>query len=113
MDEMDIEKYKIIINDKIKNLYHNTVDTSVDEDGDEIDLAQSSFLADMAYAQRDRNNQNIALLSEALEKIKSKSYGYCEECEEEIGRKRLDIFPEARHCIQCAEIMEKNRKAFR
>jgi DnaK suppressor protein len=113
MNKMDAEKYKVIIEDRMKTLFGYTVDMEVDEDGDEIDLAQSSFLSSMAYLQRDRNNDKIALLDEALNRINNETYGYCEECDEEIGRKRLDVFPEAQYCIQCAENLERGSKNFR
>ncbi|HUU87013.1 MAG TPA: TraR/DksA family transcriptional regulator [Candidatus Glassbacteria bacterium] len=113
MNKMDVEKYKVIIEDKMKELFGYIVDTEVDEDGDEIDLAQGSFLSSMAYFQRDRNNDKIALLDEALNRINNKTYGYCEECGEEIGRKRLDVFPEAQYCIRCAENIERGNKSFR
>jgi len=113
MNKMDAEKYKVIIEDKMKILFGYTIDTDVDDDGDEIDLAQSSFLSSMAYLQRDRNNNQITLLDEALGKIKNEIYGICEECNEEISKKRLDVYPEARYCIRCAENIEKENKSFR
>ena len=113
MNEMDVAKYRDILENRIKILRSCDVDLSVDEDGDEIDLAQSSFLSSMAYIQRDRNNSNIELLNSALEKIHNNIYGECEECGEDIGKRRLDVFPEAQYCIKCAEEMEKERKNFR
>jgi len=113
MNKMDVEKYKVIIEDKMRALFGYTIDTEVDEDGDEIDLVQSAFLSSMAYLQRDRNNNKISLLDEALNRIKNETYGYCEECGEEIGKRRLDVFPEAQYCIQCAENIERGNKNFR
>ncbi len=37
----------------------------------------------------------------ALEKIKKKKYGICENCGKDIPLKRLKIYPEARYCIAC------------
>lgn len=37
----------------------------------------------------------------ALEKIKKKKYGICDNCEKSISLKRLKIYPEARYCIDC------------
>lgn len=39
----------------------------------------------------------------ALEKIKKDGYGICESCQKEIDPKRLEVVPEARHCIACKE----------
>jgi len=44
------------------------------------------------------------LLSEvviALVKIKNGTYGYCENCHEEINSERLEAFPAASTCITC------------
>ncbi len=37
----------------------------------------------------------------ALEKIKKGSYGKCEKCLKAIDKKRLEVCPEAKTCIQC------------
>ena len=38
----------------------------------------------------------------ALEKIKNGTYGICENCQEEIDVKRLEINPSAKTCIKCS-----------
>ena len=37
----------------------------------------------------------------ALEKIKKGTYGTCENCKKQIPLKRLQIYPEARLCLDC------------
>lgn len=37
----------------------------------------------------------------ALGKIKKGKYGLCERCGEKIDKKRLEIYPEARYCVDC------------
>lgn len=37
----------------------------------------------------------------ALEKIKKKKYGRCENCNKKIAEERLKIYPEARLCMRC------------
>lgn len=39
----------------------------------------------------------------ALEKIKNKKYGKCENCGKKIEEERLKIYPEARMCSKCQE----------
>jgi DnaK suppressor protein len=43
----------------------------------------------------------------ALDKIKFKTYGICEMCEEPVGLQRLEVKSYARYCIVCREINEK------
>jgi DnaK suppressor protein len=40
------------------------------------------------------------------------AYGTCEECDEKIGLKRLEIFPTARLCISHQEEREKKKKFY-
>ena len=46
-------------------------------------------------------------VDEALDRIEEGSYGICEECEEPIALKRLEVIPNARYCVQCMENLEK------
>ncbi|MGK0368060.1 MAG: DnaK suppressor protein, partial [Thermoproteota archaeon] len=46
----------------------------------------------------------------ALMRIEDGSYGHCEECEEEIGAKRLQTQPWADLCIVHAEERERENK---
>lgn len=48
----------------------------------------------------------LQAISRALEKIKKGTYGMCESCKNPIDMKRIEIYPEAKHCLDC----EKHRK---
>ena len=43
----------------------------------------------------------------ALERIDNKSYGRCEECENSIGKARLQVFPRATLCMSCKQKEER------
>lgn len=61
---------------------------------------------------RDRERKLIKKIDEALGALKSKEYGYCENCGIEIGIRRLEARPTATLCIDCKtenEIREKQR----
>ena len=45
-------------------------------------------------------------VEEALQRIRTKTYGICEECDGVISKKRLEAIPFAPMCIRCAEKME-------
>lgn len=40
-------------------------------------------------------------ITSALKKIKEGEYGTCEKCGKEISLKRLEIYPEAKYCLEC------------
>jgi DnaK suppressor protein len=61
---------------------------------------------------RDRERKLIKKIDEALERIESHEYGYCEACGVEIGIRRLEARPTATLCIDCKtldEIRERQR----
>ena len=61
---------------------------------------------------RDRERKLIKKIDEALERLDSHEYGYCEACGVEIGIRRLEARPTATLCIDCKtldEIREKQR----
>ncbi len=43
----------------------------------------------------------LGRIDRALKKISNGGYGICEDCGEEIERKRLECIPYARFCIEC------------
>ncbi|HOZ49505.1 MAG TPA: TraR/DksA C4-type zinc finger protein [Candidatus Hydrogenedentes bacterium] len=46
-------------------------------------------------------------ITDALKRIEEGSYGVCEGCGEQIPKKRLDVFPSARYCIECQSKLER------
>jgi DnaK suppressor protein len=59
---------------------------------------------------RDRERKLIKKINEAMDCIDEDDFGYCEECDIEIGIRRLEARPTATLCIDCktlAEIKEK------
>lgn len=61
---------------------------------------------------RDRERKLIKKIEQTINLIENKDYGYCDNCGEEIGIKRLEARPTANMCIECKtldEIREKHR----
>jgi DnaK suppressor protein len=54
-------------------------------------------------------NERVKLIEvdEALDRIENGNFGVCEECEEPIALKRLELIPNARYCVRCKEELEK------
>lgn len=59
---------------------------------------------------RSREQHLLEKINEALARIDSGDYGICEDCEEEIGLKRLEARPVATHCIDCKIKQEQREK---
>ena len=54
--------------------------------------------------------EEIAKISAALRRMDAGDYGLCTECGEEIADSRLDAYPYADECIDCAEFDEHRRR---
>ena len=63
---------------------------------------------------RDRERKLIKKIEDALERLQTDDFGYCEACGIEIGLRRLEARPTATLCIDCktlSEIKEKQNLA--
>ena len=81
----------------------------VDEDitQDIADKAANSYTKEFLFHQSDDNRRILQLVTEAMERIKDGTYGFCVACQEEVQAKRLEAVPWARHCIECQEKQEQ------
>ncbi|HBM90402.1 MAG TPA: RNA polymerase-binding protein DksA [Rhodospirillaceae bacterium] len=62
---------------------------------------------------RDRQRKLISKIDEALERIRTSEYGYCEETDEPIGIKRLEVRPVATLTIEAQERHERMERTHR
>lgn len=70
---------------------------------DALDQIQSAAERDFAVIRMDQKNKLARELRTALQKITDGSYGVCEECDEPIAPRRLDVLPFAKLCVRCQE----------
>jgi len=82
-------------------------DLDLSDEGDYA-AASAETIVDSAILVQQRKELNEIEL--ALGKIKDRTYGICEMCEEPIGKPRLEVKNFARFCITCREINEKEQK---
>jgi len=59
---------------------------------------------------RDRDRKLIKKIEGAIAHLSSGDFGYCENCGEEIGLKRLEARPTAELCIDCKTLDEIREK---
>ncbi len=57
----------------------------------------------MSKAVQARRQQQLKEVNLALKRIDSNDFGFCQNCDEQIARQRLDINPAVRLCIKCAD----------
>jgi DnaK suppressor protein len=59
---------------------------------------------------RDRERMLLKKIDETIERIDAADYGICEECENEIGTKRLEARPVTTLCIDCKTRQEEEER---
>jgi len=103
-------------NEGIKTIEKNTQESaSSDKSGD-----FSSF----AEAGTDNNDRDTALrlasgetqmlndVADALQRIEEGTYGNCIDCEKDIPKGRLEVYPAAKRCVTCKGLFEKEQKGY-
>ena len=56
----------------------------------------------MAKAMQGRREGRTRAIKHALDRLAGEDFGWCEDCGEFIGLKRLDLDPTLQRCVQCA-----------
>ena len=85
---------------KLQNDIGDAIDSSVEEQDRELDLLL-----------QDRDQARLKGIENALQRMESVDFGYCDECGENISKKRLMAVPLTSMCINCQSIEERNRLA--
>ena len=81
-----------------------------DHMGDLGDYATADMAAEYAHLFGERLRRRLQLIEDALEGIENGDYGICEECEEPINEKRLQLMPFALFCVRCQSELERQAK---
>lgn len=85
---------------------------ATDDLADETDLTSVELSQGVVFTLREKEQRTLAAIDQALQRMEEGTYGLCEECEDEIGAKRLEIYPTARLCITHQEEQEEKQKKF-
>ena len=81
-----------------------------DHMGDLGDYATADMATEYAHLFGERLMHRLQLIEDALEGIENGDYGFCEECEEPINEKRLQLMPFALFCVRCQSELERQAK---
>ena len=92
----------------IQHLQHEST-----QHADVADRATSETNRTLELRARDRQRKLVAKINEALVRIESGTYGYCEETGEPIGLKRLDARPIATLSLDAQEQHERRERVYR
>ena len=76
--------------------------------GDVVDFALDSAQGEINSQLAEVESRELARIDEALEKMRSGSYGLCEGCKQNIPLARLQALPYAACCIECKRKLEES-----
>ena len=79
--------------------------------GDAIDSSVEEQERELELLLQDREQARLKGIENALKRMESDDFGYCEECGEDISKKRLLAVPLTRMCINCQSTEERSRLA--
>jgi DnaK suppressor protein len=77
---------------------------------DSQEQAQELENAEVVDALGNEARSEISKIAKALDQIKNRTYGICEDCGEAIPMARLEAYPFADRCIRCATAAEAGRR---
>lgn len=81
-----------------------------DNYADLVDRASMEADFNLELRTRDRERKLIRKIEQAMDSIDAGDYGYCEDCDAEIGVRRLEARPTATKCIDCKTFQEIREK---
>ena len=86
---------------------------SIDRESDFLDQSSIEINNSLLLRNRDRDRKLIRKIDEALERIRSGKYGFCEQTGRKIGLKRLEARPIATLCVKAQEWRERAERKYR
>ncbi len=114
MDKKRLDYYKKKLVTRREELARGILRTEqegreADEDPtvDLADKAANSYTKEFLFGQTHNERTMLALVDNALVRIKDGTFGECDSCHEELQQKRLEAVPWTRYCISCQEKKEQ------
>ncbi len=77
---------------------------------DSQEQAQELENAEVVDALGNEARLELSLIAKALDQIKQGAYGDCMDCGKQIPKARLEAYPFAERCIDCATIVEERSR---
>ena len=112
MQEKQLEKFRIRLEEMQKDILGESEETvlgmqeesTLYPDPNDRASLETEHINNLRI--RDRERKLLTKVQEALERLEKNTFGFCEECGEEIGKERLLIRPVTTFCVSCKESLE-------
>ncbi len=93
----------------VKLTYESSKEVGQDGIQDIGDEAANIYNKQILLSLNESERMRLHEVDEALDRIKSGTYGICEECGGAISLKRLEVRPVAKYCVPCLMKLEKGK----
>ncbi|MAU07166.1 MAG: hypothetical protein CL919_04745 [Deltaproteobacteria bacterium] len=103
------EKKQILMELQTQRAFNQ--DDSRKDVGDEVDSSVNEQARELSLLMRDRNRERLEAIEEAIQRMQTGDYGFCEECGDPIPKRRLIAMPLARMCVNCQQDQERANTA--
>jgi len=119
MEQRDMEHFKKILTNQLKELLIHIGDTVSDMTTPRENLPDPADRGTVETGRnfmlliRDREKQLAVKIYRTLLRIENGTFGICDKCEEEIAFKRLEARPVTTQCIDCKTKEEAYENALR
>lgn len=117
MRKSDLKYFGEILQERKKQILRNLEDKAKEIEGlngqnlsDDLDYATLSAETTVTASISLQQQKELEEINIALQKLERSIFGICEMCEEPISIPRLKVKPQARYCIVCRELIEKERE---
>lgn len=114
LSPQSVRRYQERLVQQKKSLEHSTLsaveqgrETVVEDTLDSADQAVLSYQKELLFTRGTHDHGQLALVKNALMRLKDGSFGECVHCGTQIGAKRLEALPWTPYCIGCQEKMER------
>ena len=107
--EAILRSWRATLSSETSRTVHNIQDETANHP-DPTDRASQETDMALELRGRDRDRKLIKKIEESISQLRSGDFGYCENCGEEIGLRRLEARPTASLCIDCKTLDEIREK---
>src|SRR5260370_15064382 len=111
MTQNELNRFRAILTAKVAELERFTrhrEGITVERSDDQLEEIQAASQRALAVSNLDREFNQLQNARAALRRIQERSFGICQECDDDIAPKRLAALPWSQFCIQCQEAVDRN-----
>lgn len=91
-----------------ETLYQPASDSNAADLTSYAEVGTDNFERETALRVASGESEWLQEVTDALDRVKDGTYGKCTGCKQAIPRKRLEVFPAARYCIECKSKLERD-----